>query len=367
MRSFSLNKITQEYASRVLEAMERNKGYIIFFNKGNFKEAYQRIFMAAMREEKSEYPNLDPYIKVLARNVMKSHSRDISYAPYNEEGEVAVVFTSLVENQEYDLGDKEAVIEALKEIYLAHPEDFMQLAQLIPSIETGDIKQPIRNKELQKAITQLTYDYTPVAVFYGIVDFVSALAKEKAKYINKNTPSSREVQLLPYTSNSLYKLGDKPWILDNHGIPVGIDKTTLYMEDDFNPEFHPFTLAVKTVCTIWKVDISDYLSDIETKVYLEQGVDNEYILWCGDKYRLTTPAGEHFIGISREAYMEQVRKELISSFLEAELGTLIAVGPETLYIKLTKATNLANLHLKVGKNKTVILPVEVMTKVACGL
>ena len=48
------------------------------------------------------------------------------------------------------------------------------------------------------------------------------------------------------------------------------------------------------------------------------------------------------------------------------MGTLIAVGPESLYIKLTKATNLANLHLKIGKTKTIILPVEVMTKVACG-
>lgn len=367
MRSFSLNKITQKYASRVLEAMERNKGYIIFFNKGNYKEAYQRIFMAAMREEKTEFPNLDPYIKVLARNVMKSHLRDISYAPYNEDGEVAVVFTSLVDMQDHSFEDKGIVLEALKEIYLAYPEDFMQLAQLIPSSDKVDIKAPIKNKALQKAITELTYEYSSTAVFYGIIEFISNLAKEKAKHVNHNTPCTREINLVPYTADVTYKLGDKPWILDNNNIPVGIDKSTLYMEDDFNPEFHRFTLAVKTVCPIWHIDISDYLNDIETKIYLEQGVDNEYILWCGDKFRLTTPAGEHLIGTSREAYMELVRKEVIGSLINSELGTVIAVGPESIYLKLTKATNLANLHLKINKSRTVILPVEIMTNVACGV
>lgn len=366
MKTFSLNTVTQAYALRVCEAIERNKGYIIYFNKGAFKEAVQRIFMAAMREEKTEYTNLDPYIKVLARNVMKSHARDIPYAPYNEEGEVSLVFTPLVDNPMFDdFDNKSSVLDALKEIYLTYPEDFMLLAQLVPDSDPKDVQGIIKNKELSSAIMHLVADFDSQSVFYGIIEFVSQLAREKAEAVNALTGCTREVQLIPYNTAILSKLDDKRWLLDRKGRPVGINRSTLLMENDFNPEFYTLKLAIKTVCTIWRVDLADFLNMIETKVYVEQGVDNEFILWCGDKYKLTTPAGKQYIGITRETYMDLVRREIVVSLINAELGTVIATGPESVYLRLTKATNLSNIHFKADKNRTYILPMEAQKKVVC--
>ena len=360
MKSFSLNRVTQDYAARVLESMNRNKGYIIFFNKANYKEAYQRIFMAAMREEKTEYENLDPYIKVLARNVMKIHSRDIPYAPYNEEGEVALVFTPLVDTPDMDkFQDKDLVLEALQEIYLMYPEDFTKLASLIPSSNPADVRGVIKNPKLYERIHNLVIEFEAPLVFYSIIQFITNLNKEKLDAINASAPKSKIFTLYRYDQDVVNTtVTDKKWILDDKGIPCGIVPSTLRMEGDFNPEFHKFRMAIKTVCPIWAIDISDYLNDIETRIYVEQGVDNENILWCGSKYRLTSPAGTPFLGLSKDSFMEYVRQELILSIMLISFVTVVAVGPETVYIKLTKSYNISDLSVHLPNGKNIRLPLS---------
>lgn len=365
MKSFSLNRVTQDYAARVLDSMNRNKGYIIFFNKANYKEAYQRIFMAAMREEKTEYENLDPYIKVLARNVMKIHSRDIPYAPYNEEGEVALVFTPLVDNPDMDkFQNKEMVMEALQEIYLRFPSDFTKLASLIPTSNPNDVRGVIKNPMLYERIHNLTIEFDPQLVFYSIIHFITDLNKTKQEAVTASAQKAKTFTLYQFNQDVIPKVvTNKKWILDEKGNPCGIQASTLRMERDFNPEFHKFRMAIKTVCPIWAIDISDYLNDVETRVYAEQGVDNENILWCGEKYRLTTPAGTCFLGVPRDAFMERVRQELILSIMLIDFATVVAIGTETVYIKLTKNYNISDLTVHLPSGKNIRLPIELQKTV----
>lgn len=367
MLSFSYNRTSQDYAARVLDAMKRNEGYIVMFNKGCVAEAKQRIFAAAMREENENYSNLDPYIKVLARHIMKSHSKDIPYAPYNEDGEVSLVFTGLIETPKFDkFDDKAQVMSALEELYLLYPEDFVQMGSLIPKAEKGDTGTIIKNKDLKQAVLNLLHNFEGSTVLYCIIEFISKMAKEKAEVVNNREGINKEVPLVPKVSEKDVRayIGDKKWICDDAGNPVGINPCTLEMENDFNPEWHQFRLAVNTVCSIYALDISEYLNEIEEKVYVEQGVDNEYILWCGSRFKLTTPAGTSLMGRTREMFMTLVRRELITSLMQAGVGTVIAVGPETVYLRLTKASNISNLIFKSG-NKSFICPLKVQKTVAC--
>ena len=365
--SFSYNHITQDYAARVMDAIERNKGYIVTFNKGNVNEAKQRIFAAALKEEKRAYTNLDPYIKVLSRHVMKARSKDIPYAPYNEDGEVALVFTSLTDTPKFDkFDDKAQIVGALEELYLRFPEDFTQIGALIPSVQRGDVFPVIKNDELKEAVFNLMRSFDSALVLHSIVEFLTNMAKEKAKLVNERAGIVKEVQLQPTIPVATVKatLGDRKWVLDESGTPVGVLPTTLKMENDFNPEWHQLRLAVSTVCPIYALDISKYLNSIEEKVYVEQGVDNEYIVWCGSKYRLTTPAGTAVIGRDRGVYMDLVRRELITSLVVSGVGTVIAAGPDTVYLKLTRASNITNLVFKTDK-RSFICPLTAQQVVPC--
>lgn len=367
MLSFSYNHITQDYAARVMDAIERNKGYIVTFNKGNVNEAKQRIFAAALKEEKRAYTNLDPYIKVLSRHVMKARSKDIPYAPYNEDGEVALVFTTLTETPKFDkFDDKAQIVGALEELYLRFPEDFTQIGELIPSVQRGDVGTTIKNNELKTAIFNLMRSFDSALVLHSILEFLSNMAKEKAKLINERAGIVKEILLQPVIPVSEVKmaLGDKKWVLDESGTPVGVLPTTMLMERDFNPEWHQLRLAVPTVCSIYAMDISAYLNAIEEKIYVEQGVDNEYIIWCGSKFRLTTPAGTPVIGRDRATYMDLVRRELVSSLVVSGVGTVIAAGPDTVYLKLTKASNITNLIFKTDK-RSFRCPLSVQKVVSC--
>ena len=363
MRTFSLNKISADYAARVLKTMEDNKGYIVFFNGANTKEAYQRIFLQAMKSEDRSYTDLTPYIKILARNVMRQKQRDIPYAPYDEQGEVAFVFTTLAEEDDPLQYDNKAQITAvLEELYLRCPEDFMLLGQLLPSSEAEDIKCVIKNESLKQAVFNLVREYGGNSVFYSICDFLKELAKEKAVEVNEGV--EKVINLRAPNYKLAIGLGSKKWLKDKDNNIYGINERTLCMDGGFNPEFHQFRLAIPTTCRIWKIDCSDYYNAIENKIYVDQGVDNEYIRWCRDRFSLTTPGGQRFIGTSRDKFMEAVRQELILGIIGFGLGNIIALSPDNVYIKLTKASSISSIKINTVFGKTYILPATVQEVVA---
>ena len=358
MKTFSLNNVSADYAERIMQEMKSNMGYIVFFNKGSTPEACHRIFYRALRTEKPEYDNLGPYIRKLARTVMKERTRDIPYSEYNEDGEVAFVFTSLTETPDlYAFDRKNQIMSTLQELYLRFPNEFMEFKNLVPTAEPDDVAPTLKEcKELKRAIFDLASEFDGSIVLHCIYEFMTDLCKEKAEAIN--SALEKTVQLKKPDIRWLEHLNRQKWLLDADGNAYGINPRTLQMDDYFNPEFCRFRLSQSTACRIWRVDCSGYYNMIENKVYVEDGVDNEYIHWCGKKYSLTTPSGTLYVGIDREKYMEIVRQELIMNILNSGIGTVIAVSPDNIYIKLTKATALSMIKIKTHTGKVFTLPVE---------
>lgn len=359
MRTLSINAISTDYAARVLKTMQDNYGYIVCFNGARSKEAFQQMFFLAMRSENRKYSDMTPYLKVLARNVLKPHNRDIPYAPYDEDGEVSFIFSDLKTEDDLSVEseDRESINRVLQELYLRNPEDFMLLKEMIPCTDAVDVPVVIKNDELKNAIAKLTRDFGGRLVFYCICDFLAERIKEHAKMVNAE--GERVVDLSLANKAYLGRLSDRKWICDEEGNPCGINPYTLTMENDFNPEMHVFRLAVRTSCNIWKVDCYDYFSMLEEKISVEPGVDNEYIRWCGSTYLLISPAGRKLMGVSREQYIDVVRQELILAILAENIGTVVALGPDTIYLKLTKAAGFAKLKLKTPSGRTYALPLSV--------
>lgn len=360
LRTFTLNLRSSTYAARLCTAIQENYGYISYFNRGDTPEAVQRIFYQALKAEKP-YDDLAPYVKKLARNVMKTRTKETPYATYNEDGEVSVAFVGLVAEDTYNIGDKEHITALLDELYLSYPEDFMKLKELIPTVEQdGDVKPAvIKNPKLRDGIFRLMREFSGTAVFYTLLSFIKELEAEK-----RVVPAVQEykmLNLIPMDINKKAWITDKKWVCDADGRQYGINPATMTMDDDYNVEFSKFRLAIPTSCGIWRMDCSEYYSDIENYIYAEQGADNKYILWCHNKYRLITPAGTPYIGMSREVFMDKVRQELLLSVVASGFGTVIAVSPDNIYIKMTRATACKEIRMKAASGTIYTFPLYVQS------
>lgn len=357
MRTFTLNLRSSTYAARLCAAIQENYGYISFFNKGDTPEAVQRIFYQALKSEKP-YDDLTPYIKKLARNVMKTRSKETPYSTFNEDGEVSVAFVGLVAEDKYNVGDKEHITAVLDELYLSYPEDFMLLKALIPSTELdGDVKPTvIKNAKLRDAIFRLVHEFSGTAVFYTLISFMKELEAEKR--VPLTMQEFKMLNLVPINLRNKAYITDKRWVRDANGRTYGINPATLAMEDDYNVEFSRFRLAIPTSCGIWRMDCNEYYSEIENYIYAEEGADNKYILWCHGKYRLETPAGTPCINMSREVFMDKVRQELLLSVITSNFGTVIAVSPDNIYIKMSSATACKEIRMKAANGTIYTFPLK---------
>lgn len=357
MKSFSYNTISLEYAARVLRAINENIGYIIWANKAQHKEACSRIYLAAMRAENRRYDDLAPYIKKLARTVMKTRSKEVPCSLYDEDGEIAYTFQGLIAPPIADIAENNTprLLNNLRDLYLLYPDDFDVLKEMLPSTEATDVKVCIKNKAFKDSIFALMAEYDARQVFQALIVFFKELENEKP--VLQITDTNKIYALSPANWNNIRFLSDKNWVQDKDGNTYGIDPQSLTM--DYNVELGKFRLAVQTSCCIWRMDCSDYYEEIENKIYVEKGVNNEYITWCGDKYRLTTPAGTKYLNIDRNKFMDIVRQELILNILGTKMGTVIAVSPDNVYLRITKASATSFVRFKTASGKTFTFPLYV--------
>ena len=77
MLTFSVNEVDTLQMLRVEKAISDNINYFKKFNGFRWEEAVNKTFMTAVQHAKSEYESLDPYIKNLARNILKEQEKEI--------------------------------------------------------------------------------------------------------------------------------------------------------------------------------------------------------------------------------------------------------------------------------------------------
>ena len=105
MLTFSVNGIkgNEEYILRVQNAITNNIMYFKKFNGPNWEEAVQKAFITAVSNQNDNYDDVEPYIKNLARNILKTQEVEKAYDTITEDGEVSYPYLKLVHNIYYHL------------------------------------------------------------------------------------------------------------------------------------------------------------------------------------------------------------------------------------------------------------------------
>lgn len=366
MMTFSLNKTSgsDEHAMRVLETINRNLGYFKKFNASRWEEAVHRTYITALEHRNDTYSDVLPYIKKLARTVLKVRQTETPFGVYDEEGEISPVYFSLVDYIDDErVDDYTPIKESFMELYLLDPENFSKLAGVfkyedtIPKDVLKDLK--IRNETLIREFKRLVFWYGADMVFMALWEFF----KELPHLCSERKNSIKEILLKEGKPLYLNKISDIPTIRDAEGSFYYIDKNLLQMVKvggkERNPDYFKWDIIGNTVSDILKLDISEFMAYIYEEVFVDMGCNTKHITWCGHKYRLTTPGGVAYIGLELDKFIEVVRKELVMNLLANNLGYIVAISPDNIYFKPSRVFNYNTLRLRFKTGKVMDLPVTV--------
>lgn len=364
MLTFSVNGIkgNEEYILRVQNAITNNIMYFKKFNGPNWEEAVQKAFITAVSNQNDNYDDVEPYIKNLARNILKTQEVEKAYDTITEDGEVSYPYLKLVSTIDESIFiDNKEVNDSFKELYLLYPEDFLRLEMLFKA-ESEDIfklnkSETIKNVKLKDAIQGLCLKYGTTEIFYILYSFLNKLEDNLKPYSNTTI---KTIEMRPRGSKALELIPDIPLIKDKKGNFMGINKNTLTM--DIDPDFVEWDTINTTSCDIMKIDISPLMDYMYQQVFVPQGVHTKHITWCDDMYRLTTPSGVSVVNMNRDKFLNLVRVELIENLIESRFNTIIAVSPDSVYIKPSRVILYDTIRLALITGKIIDLKITIQIK-----
>lgn len=364
MLTFSINtQNTEAYILKVNRAIEENIQYFKKFNGEHWQEAVQQTYIQAIQSRDDKYEDVTPYIKALARTILLNDDPEKPYSITNEEGEVNYPYLDLKREIETDIYvDNEEVNRKFKELYLLYKDDFVKLKTLYKMNETYEkgIKinrsDVIKNPFIKKEIEELSLKFGARNIFYILFEFLKRLDK----YTNIADNSTLRTLEMKDRELDLSVIPDIPMIKSHDGNYIGIDKNTLLM--DTNPDFIKWDVISSTSCDIMRLDISPLMDYMYEQIFVPQGVNTRHIEWCDDVYKVTTPGGKSFVGLERHKFMNNVRIELIANLIQARYSTIIALSPDSVYLKPARTLMLHTLRLSFINGKQLDLPVTVHIK-----
>jgi len=365
--AFSLNKLTlrDEYALKVIFSIEKHKNYFKKFNPYNYDEAMQKTLEHALNNRREEYEDLDPYIKKLARTIMLNERKNQPslYELYNEDGEIHGVFNKLrsyIDQKSADIVNIEKELhDYFKELYLLDENSFWLLRQFFDDIQDLKSINSIKDKDFKNKVYHLVQKYGLYAFLYSLYTFFEKLPQ----LVNQRvTNKVKIVQLKKPNYKLLDRLSDTPLIKEKGRSNSYIFLDKVFLLSDKNPDFVDWELISPTTCDIVRVDLNPFLDYVYENVNVKQGVDTRFIRWCGDKYKLVSPSGESYIGLDIDKYLAYVRVELILNLMGIGLGTLLAISPENMYIKVTKSFIYDKFRVVFNDGKIIDLPIYLHKK-----
>ena len=360
MISFSINekKGMDEENILVLNAINENIQYFKKFNPHDWEEAAQRTYMVAVDNYSSNKGDIAPYIKKLAREIMKdSRNKENTYDLVTEDGEISQVFTVLkteIDTRNFDGAG--VLLDAFKELYLMDEESFSKLEAIFTFDTSEELKVlsdlRIRNKGLFRELGKLRDKHGNDYFFRVLQTFFEQLPSYTKK---RKLHVTKIIDMKAGNFSLLDRISDTATIIDSNGKYHRIDKTTLTM--DTNPDYLTWDLVGSSMCDILRVDISDYMSYMYEEVLVDKGVWTKHIAWCDNKYKLTTPGGEVYVGLDRNKFLSNVRIELILNLMANNIGTIVALSPDSIYIKPTRSFDFGSLRLKCKTGRVIDLPI----------
>src|SRR5690606_22206812 len=129
--SVNTNANNEGYILKVKKAIDDNIMYFKKFNGIHWEEAVHRTFITAVANQNENYENIEPYIKNLARNILKVQEIERPYDTVTEDGEVSYPYMKLTSFIDEDIFiDNKEVEDTFKEMYLLYKDDFHKLELL---------------------------------------------------------------------------------------------------------------------------------------------------------------------------------------------------------------------------------------------
>lgn len=360
MLTFSVNEVDAIQMLRVEKTIQDNIQYFKKFNGPHWQEAVNKAFMTAVQHAKSEYEVLDPYIKNLARNILKEQEKESPCDTVNEDGEVSYPFLKLTTYIDSDsiFVDTTEVLNAYKELYLLYEEDFLKLKQMFKKDEDKFSKnEVVKNEQIQQTLYNLRIKYGAGEIYTLLYDFFNNLPKY-SRQIENSTIKIIEMKNKNY--DFLNAIPDIPLIMDKEGNYYSIDKLNLSMDKD--PDTFDWDVITQTSCDIIRIDMSPLFNYIYNQIFVPQAVFTKHITWCDDIYRLTTPGGKSFVNLDRNKFISQVKVELISHLVQNRFNTIIAISPDYVYVKPNRTMNYDTIRLILHTGKIIDLPIEIYLK-----
>lgn len=366
MITFSINQSnnSDKYAILVWQTINENLGYFKTFNGERWEEAVHRTYELALRSKDDRYEDIAPYIKKLARTVLKVKTKESAFDIMNEDGDISPVFATLRDYIDTDNVDViNEIKDTFKELYLLDEESFLKLQNLFKYNEVTDIPNMkeirIKNQKLNDEMFTLVRKHGVELTFGTLSDFLKELPMLISE---RQTNLTKEVNVKQGNFSVLDKIPDTATIQDSEGNYHYIDKNTLTMEQ--NPDYLKWDIVGSSVstCDILKIDISPFMSYMYEEVFVDPGVSTRHIKWCGNKYKVTTPAGAVHIGLDRDKFISVARIELIVNLMMNNIGSVVAISPDNIYIKPIRTFQFDKMRLKFQNGKVIDLPITVHIK-----
>jgi len=355
MLTFSVNKNKgqEAYILKVKEAIDKNINYFKKFNGSDWEEAVQRTLITAIQNQNDEYDDVEPYIKNLARNVLKTYPQENPYDMITEDGEVSYPYLGLVSYiDEGIFVDNKEIEDTFKELYLLYKEDFLKIGTIFNQ-DNFEKHEVVRNQKIVDRIMLLEAKYSAKDVITLLSTFLSKLPE----YTNqKYAETIKTVEMKERKTDIMETLPDIPTIKDEDGNYIGINKETLTM--DVDPDYINWDTIAQTSCNIMKIDITPLMDYMYKQIFVPQGVNTKHIEWCGDMYKVTTPAGESFVNIDRYKFMQRVRAEIVENFVDSMIHYIVALSPDSIYIKPPRLITYDYIRLILFTGRVIDLPVS---------
>lgn len=355
MKTFSINKNQENLINLVTQIIEENKGYLIYFNNINSEEIKATILnhIARTYEGKEDRENLEPYIKNLIRNIGKDYNpSEIAVSTVDEEsGEVSREYLELKTEDKYvEIDLKEELIK----LYLLHPVDFKNFTeQFTLNTKIDKIENPDLYKRLLEIIRMVQVESLEkeIALIEKQLNRPQSVEKEEdpIKLENKEIPEDKLGKGIKI-KGKIYYIDEEKLItkedLDNYDWTPRYDKTTLPM------------------CYL---DIDKYIDMLYNRIYVEKGIENDYINWFEENYILIDPSEIHRkeenINKDREEFIEEQRKKLIRSIANANrIKELIAITTDRIYYLPTRKKYNKYLTIQETQEKEIKLEVKELNK-----
>lgn len=361
MLSFSLNSDQTTYIDMICLCVQDNKNYIRKFHYKDADEVTMQVLDSCIRNVKPSATKIDSYVKTTIRKINKGKLKEVPYDVLNEDGEVALPFMSLVQDdrETIEVGIEEKVNHLLGEMYLINPDYVMELRPIFfgTTLSSKELKKKFTTTDIRiiELGTQLRELAKYKSFMKGVTDFYIQLQEDKSK--KKIVSTLKEIKIKDISYDILDYLPEESMICDDKGEDINIDLITLYSEIDLDlSKWH----AKYKNLNIQKIDITEYIDYLYSRVFVDKGVNNKVISWAtNSNYKLTMPSGVVKLNEDKNKFIELCYRELFLNILNANIGMIIGATPDTIYIK-KKGAGLKTLRCNLAYNKTIDLPVEMV-------